>query len=80
VGELGMAMGPRVLYDKQGSRYLGNEGGSRKAISETVQVMADNEISRLLEGADQLALKVLQRHKPLLDAMVRPATNNAYPR
>jgi ATP-dependent Zn protease len=67
-----MAMGPRVLYDKQGTRYLGDDNGSRKAVSETLQVMADEQISRLLEDADQLALKILQDHRPLLDAMVCP--------
>ena len=65
-------MGPRVLYDKQGTRYLGSDNGSRKAVSETLQVMADEQISRLLADADQLALKILQDHRPLLDAMVCP--------
>jgi cell division protease FtsH len=73
VREFGMSavLGP-VGYPEGGSVFLGSGGPgmSSRPYAEATQAAIDGEVSKLLQQAEERAVKVLQSHRPELDSLV----------
>jgi cell division protease FtsH len=71
VTEHGMsdAIGPRTLGQKQGEVFLGRDWASTPDYSEAVAFEIDQEISRLIDEAHDVALEILTQHRDRLDEL-----------
>jgi cell division protease FtsH len=71
VTEHGMsdAIGPRTLGQKQGEVFLGRDWASTPDYSESVAQEIDQEISRLIDEAHDVALEILSQHREKLDEL-----------
>ena len=71
VTEHGMsdAIGPRTLGQKQGEVFLGRDWASTPDYSEAVAQEIDQEISRLIDEAHDVALDILSQHREKLDEL-----------
>jgi cell division protease FtsH len=71
VTEHGMsdAIGPRTLGQKQGEVFLGRDWASTPDYSEAVAQEIDQEISRLIDEAHDVALEILSQHREKLDEL-----------
>ena len=71
VTEHGMsdAIGPRTLGQKQGEVFLGRDWASTPDYSEAVAFEIDQEISRLIDEAHDVALEILTQHRERLDEL-----------
>jgi cell division protease FtsH len=71
VTEHGMsdAIGPRTLGQKQGEVFLGRDWASTPDYSDAVAFEIDNEVSRLLDEAHDVALEILEEHRERLDEL-----------
>src|ERR671915_387958 len=71
VTEHGMsdAIGPRTLGQKQGEVFLGRDWASTPDYSDAVAFEIDNEVSRLLDEAHDVALEILTEHRERLDQL-----------
>jgi cell division protease FtsH len=71
VTEHGMsdAIGPRTLGQKQGEVFLGRDWASTPDYSEAVAFEIDQEISRLIDEAHDVALEILSQHRERLDEL-----------
>ncbi|HVL97738.1 MAG TPA: ATP-dependent zinc metalloprotease FtsH [Egibacteraceae bacterium] len=70
VREFGLspALGP-VGYGEQGPMYLGGQEVRHRSWAEETQRVIDTEVARLLRGAEQRALELLQAHRAELDEL-----------
>jgi cell division protease FtsH len=71
VTEHGMSdsIGPRTLGQKQGEVFLGRDWASTPDYSDAVAYEIDNEVSRLLDEAHDVALEILEEHRQKLDEL-----------
>jgi cell division protease FtsH len=71
VTEHGMsdAIGPRTLGQKQGEVFLGRDWASTPDYSEAIAFEIDQEISRLIDEAHDVALEILTQHRGKLDEL-----------
>jgi cell division protease FtsH len=71
VTEHGMSdsIGPRTLGQKQGEVFLGRDWASTPDYSDAVAYEIDNEVSRLLDEAHDVALEILGEHREKLDEL-----------
>jgi cell division protease FtsH len=71
VTEHGMSdsIGPRTLGQKQGEVFLGRDWASTPDYSDAVAYEIDNEVSRLLDEAHDVALEILDEHRQKLDEL-----------
>ena len=71
VTEHGMSdsIGPRTLGQKQGEVFLGRDWASTPDYSDAVAFEIDNEVSRLLDEAHDVALEILGEHREKLDEL-----------
>ncbi len=71
VTEHGMSdsIGPRTLGQKQGEVFLGRDWASTPDYSDAVAYEIDNEVSRLLDEAHDVALEILEEHREKLDEL-----------
>ena len=72
VTELGMseALGPVRYAGPAGAGYLGGQAATRN-LSPDIENLIDAEIRRLLDGAQEAALKLLRTHEPALREIAR---------
>ena len=71
VGTFGMSeiLGP-LAYDKQGGgQFLGNGNNPRRAVSDATAQAIDKEVRDLVDGAHEVALKILKNNLPLLESI-----------
>ena len=71
VTEHGMsdAIGPRTLGQKQGEVFLGRDWASTPDYSDAVAFEIDQEVSRLIDEAHDVALEILTQHRTKLDEL-----------
>ena len=71
VTEHGMSdsIGPRTLGQKQGEVFLGRDWASTPDYSDAVAFEIDQEVSRLLDEAHDVALEILSQHREQLDEL-----------
>jgi cell division protease FtsH len=71
VTEHGMSdsIGPRTLGQKQGEVFLGRDWANTPDYSDAVAFEIDQEVSRLLDEAHDVALEILTEHRGRLDEL-----------
>jgi cell division protease FtsH len=71
VTEFGMtdAIGPQQLGRGGGEPFLGREFGATPNYSDEVAALIDDEVGKLIDGAHDLAAKILTKHRRILDEL-----------
>jgi cell division protease FtsH len=71
VTEFGMtdAIGPQQLGTRAGEPFLGRDMGGQNNYSDEIAALIDDEVSKLIDGAHDEALRVLTKHRPVLDEL-----------
>ncbi len=64
-------IGPVAFEGREGAIFIGRDFYTEKNYSEDVAKEIDKEVKRFMEEADKQAAKVLQKHRPLLDAIAK---------
>jgi cell division protease FtsH len=62
-------VGPQLMEDDQNEGYLGSQGGSLKSMSDSTQVLIDNEVKEIIKRNYDRAYKLLTDNIDILHAM-----------
>jgi cell division protease FtsH len=71
VTEFGMteAIGPQQLGTRNGEPFMGRDWGSAPNYSDEIAALIDDEVSALIDGAHDHALRILTKHRRVLDEL-----------
>jgi cell division protease FtsH len=71
VTEFGMtdAIGPQQLGTRPGEPFMGRDMGGHNNYSDEIAALIDDEVSKLIDGAHDEALRVLTKHRRVLDEL-----------
>ncbi|MEN3273917.1 MAG: cell division protease FtsH, partial [Actinomycetota bacterium] len=71
VTEFGMtdAIGPQQLGTRAGEPFMGLDRGGHNNYSDEIAALIDDEVSKLIDGAHDEALRVLTTHRRVLDEL-----------
>lgn len=62
-------VGPQLMEDDQNEGYLGSQGGTLKSMSDSTQVLIDNEVKEIIKRNYDRAYKLLTDNIDILHAM-----------
>ena len=71
VTEFGMtdALGPQQLGNRHGEPFMGRDWGSAPNYSDEIAALIDDEVGKLIDGAHDEALRILTKHRRVLDEL-----------